>query len=80
VTGGVVYRQGAILALRGAYLFADYCSGGLRAIPAASGSSPRVATRLLDEPAKVVAVALDGNGEVIVLSHDGGVYRVISRS
>src|SRR5690606_34937450 len=32
VTGGQVYRGSAIQELRGAYLFADYCGSGVRAL------------------------------------------------
>ena len=34
ITGGYVYRGPAIPALRGAYVFGDYCVGGVRAIDA----------------------------------------------
>jgi len=75
VTGGVVYRGDAIAGLAGAYLFADYCVAGIRAVPAA-GAAPPVARRVLDTPASVVAFALDGDGEVLVASLDGRVYRL----
>ena len=40
VTGGVVYRGEAIPALRGAYLFGDYCATGINAL-VADGRSAR---------------------------------------
>ncbi len=75
VTGGVVYRGDATAGLDGAYLFADYCVAGIRAV-SASGPAPPAARRLLDTPASVVAFALDRDGEVLVASLDGGVYRL----
>lgn len=75
VTGGVVYRGDAIAGLDGAYLFADYCVAGIRAV-AVSGSAPPAARRVLETPASVVAFALDRDGEVLVASLDGRVYRL----
>ena len=37
VTGGVVYRGPALAGLAGAYLFADYCVPGIRAVAATGG-------------------------------------------
>jgi glucose/arabinose dehydrogenase len=65
VTGGVVYRGDAIPALRGAYLFADYCSGRLWAIDAGfDGPQPPI---LLSETGRSISsIGLDEDGEVVI--------------
>ena len=75
VIGGYVYRGEDYPVLRGAYLFADYCSGLIFAIDAAKSS--------LTEPAQVgqsegnvSAFGEDANGELYVTTLDGTVYRV----
>jgi glucose/arabinose dehydrogenase len=81
VTGGVVYRGQAIPELRGSYLFADYCSSWIRAIPAA-----RPGTRIATRPTEIDAVegisgfGVDADGEVLVSSlSTNRVYRVVAR-
>jgi glucose/arabinose dehydrogenase len=71
VTGGVVYRGDAIPALRGAYLFADYCSGRLWAIDAGlDGAQPPI---LLAETGRSISsIGLDEDGEVVMTDHAGG--------
>ena len=65
VIGGVVYRGDAIPALRGAYLFADYCSGRLWAIDAGfDGAQPPI---LLAETGRSISsIGLDEDGEVVM--------------
>jgi glucose/arabinose dehydrogenase len=75
VTGGFVYRGTRIPALRGGYLFADYCVGQLRAITVENG---RVAQER-ELPARapsITSFGQDGDGELYVLSDGGGVFRV----
>jgi glucose/arabinose dehydrogenase len=70
ITGGYVYRGHRIEALRGIYLYSDYCSGeiwGLR------GRESRV---LLDSKLAVSSFGEDEAGEVYVVDHKGGVYRI----
>jgi glucose/arabinose dehydrogenase len=63
VIGGVVYRGDAIPALRGAYLFTDYCSGTLWAID--SGMSSAQAPIVLSETGRSISsIGLDDTGEV----------------
>jgi glucose/arabinose dehydrogenase len=71
VTGGAVYRGEASPALRGWYLFADYCSGTLWAIDATKDRT--------DEPAVVAetdylisSIAEDAAGELFATDHAGG--------
>ena len=75
ITGGVVYRGSALAGLAGAYLFADYCVPGVRAVPA-TGDGPPVEVRLTDGPIEVVAFGVDGSGEPLVASLGGGLYRL----
>ena len=71
VTGGVVYRGDAIPALRGAYLFADYCSGRLWAIDAGlDGAQPPIL--LAETDRSISSIGLDEDGEVVMTDHAGG--------
>jgi glucose/arabinose dehydrogenase len=73
VTGGYVYRGHAIPALNGTYLYADYGSGklwGLRPGPPATNSL------LLATGRAIASFGEDPAGEVYVVDHDGGVYRL----
>ena len=80
IVGGYVYRGKAIPALRGWYLFSDYCQGGIRAIP--SGDFDAAAEHALlweGGPDLVVSFAEDAAGELYVVSHQGArIYRVIA--
>ncbi|MYD65062.1 MAG: PQQ-dependent sugar dehydrogenase [Chloroflexi bacterium] len=73
VTGGVVYRGEAIPALVGHYLFADYCSGRLWAMPVDGGAIVEL-DRL---PAEVASLGTDADGEVYVLTFGGAVLRIV---
>ena len=73
VTGGVVYRGEAIPALVGHYLFADYCSGRLWALPIDGGAIVEL-DRL---PGQVASFGTDAAGEVYVLTFGGAVLRIV---
>ncbi len=76
VTGGVVYRGAALPELRGHYLFADFRSGKLWALPPDPGPDAAAAL-LLDSDDKIVSFAEDADGEVWVLAYSAwtGVVR-----
>lgn len=75
VTGGFVYRGTRIPALRGGYLFADYCGGQLRGLVAQDGKVTQ--DRMLPVRATTIAsFGQDNDGELYVLSDAGAVYRV----
>jgi len=63
VIGGVVYRGNAIPALRGAYLFSDYCSGTLWAIDAGT-DAPQAPVTLLETGRSISSIGTDEAGEV----------------
>ncbi|HEU0132808.1 MAG TPA: PQQ-dependent sugar dehydrogenase [Mycobacteriales bacterium] len=74
VTGGVVYR-GSVAALRGRYLFGDYCSGELWSFPAGTGDAPAV-TPLPFGGGHPTSFGVDSRGEVYLASADGEVWRI----
>jgi len=75
VTGGFVYRGARIPDLQGAYVFADYCQGDLRALRQENGQL--VVERALDvNAANVAAFGQDQDGELYVLSQGDGVLRI----
>ncbi len=67
ITGGYVYRGSRIPALRGAYLFADYCNGDLRALTQ-SGGRVTLERHLGVDPGGVVSFGQDAAGELYVLT------------
>ena len=71
VIGGVVYRGEAIAALRGAYLFSDYCSGTLWAIDAGLDAAQAPIT-LLETGSSISSIGLGDDGEVYLTDLAGG--------
>jgi len=77
VTGGYLYRGAAIPALRGAYLYTDYCGNGVRAIVVDASGKAGDAVQLTDQPGSIVSFGEDANGEIYVCSLSGDVvYRI----
>jgi glucose/arabinose dehydrogenase len=75
VTGGFVYRGARIPNLRGAYVFADYCEGEVRALRQENGQV--AAERFLDvSAANIAAFGEDDAGELYVLSQGDGLLRI----
>jgi glucose/arabinose dehydrogenase len=80
VTGGFVYRGGAMAGLTGWYLLADYCSGLVSAVrsdtPDGSVASP---VPLLETGLTVSAFGEDAAGELYLADHGGGaIYRIVA--
>lgn len=76
VTGGHVYRGKAISALRGKYLYGDYCTGEIWSIPTATAApAPQL---LLDSPYMIASFAEDAAGEIYVIHQGatGHIYRI----
>ncbi len=77
ISGGFVYRGTAIPALRGAYLFSDYCVGGVRAISLQPDGQGSDAVLLSKAPAAVSSFGVGPGGELYVCSLGGNaVYRI----
>jgi glucose/arabinose dehydrogenase len=75
ITGGYVYRGGRIAGLNGAYVFADFCVGQLRALRQAGGQV--VDERTFSATARLLtSFGQDGAGELYAMSQEGGVFRI----
>jgi glucose/arabinose dehydrogenase len=76
ITGGYVYRGTALPSITGFYLYADYCSGNVWGLArTASGdwfTAGPVATGLT-----IASFGEDADGELELVDHDGGVYRIV---
>lgn len=77
ITGGYVYRGASMPTLRGTYLFGDYCSGELFAISAEANRKSSTAPRVLMRTGfRISSFGEDETGEVYVVAHGGGLYRL----
>jgi hypothetical protein len=74
VTGGYVYRGGAIPDLTGAYLFADFCEGDVKALM--PGDPEPAPTDLGIHADNLASFGRDTLGELYVLSLSGPVSRI----
>jgi glucose/arabinose dehydrogenase len=77
IIGGYVYRGRLLRNLTGAYVYGDFCSGEIFAL------HPPARNHALDEPHTILKTSLqissfgiDEAGEVYVLDHKGGIYRL----
>jgi glucose/arabinose dehydrogenase len=77
VTGGYVYRGTRIPSLAGWYLFGDYCSGEILAVPAGASSRPAPVTLFGTGSGRLVSsFGQDWAGELYVCDLRGTVYRI----
>jgi glucose/arabinose dehydrogenase len=76
ITGGVAYAGPSVPELAGAYLFADYCAGVLRAVRVDGGQV--VDDHVFDDAttSSPVSFGVDAGGDAYVLSLDGDVLRI----
>ena len=78
VTGGFVYRGTDIPSLEGAYLFADYCAGRIRALRLGSDNTLAAEYDLGVSVSAPVSFGADARGEAYVLSGDGTIVRLVN--
>jgi glucose/arabinose dehydrogenase len=76
ITGGYVVRDPQLPALRGQYVYGDFCEGRVRAARLRAGDASD--DRALDLPAvgSISSFGQDARGRVYVVSLDGPVYRL----
>lgn len=76
IIGGYVYRGKIIAALEGAYLFADYCAAGVRAIRVKDDAV--VDQRTFPVAGEnITSFGQDRDGELFVLLDSGGVVKLV---
>lgn len=81
IIGGHVYRGSAIPALRGIYVFGDYCSARLLALrPALDGDVEVADLGVAVAGYSLSSFGLDAYGELYVLSTTGSVYKLVAPS
>jgi glucose/arabinose dehydrogenase len=78
VTGGVTYRGEALPRLRNVHVFADYCKGELMGLERTSGGAWK-AYQLGVTVKSPSAFSRDSNGDVLVMSLDGDVLRLVAQ-
>ena len=78
ITGGYVARDPGLGALNGSYLYADYCSGVIRALqlPAGAGGRASGDCSLGLRPTKPVSFGEDAAGRLYVVEQSGQVLRL----
>jgi glucose/arabinose dehydrogenase len=81
ITGGVVYRGSAIPELAGHYVYSDYCGGHLRSFRLEDGVAVDQTdwTDASGPLGQVVAFGRDPDGEVLVMTIDGQVRRLVGQ-
>ncbi len=78
VTGGVVVRDPGLTALRGRYLFGDFCKPGIISARLGSGGARDVRATGLRVPS-LSSFGEDASGRVYAVSSSGPVYRLAAR-
>ncbi len=77
ITGGYVYRGAAISGLAGWYVFGDFVTGRLFAVP--EDSQPTVAPDiLLETTLSISSFAEDTDGELYVIDYGGTIHKIVA--
>ena len=76
VTGGYVYRGERLPSLYGAYVYGDFCSGRIWALRYEGGQVTEQ-LEVVDSRLEISSFGEDQDGEILVLSFDGGMYRLV---
>ena len=71
VTGGYVYRGSRLKGFEGAYLYADYALGWVRALRHENGKVT-VDENVLEQPDNISSFGEDADGEIYLLGHSNG--------
>ncbi len=78
ITGGFVYRGPGVPDLQGAYVFADYCAGRVRAVRLADDGTLAAEYDLGVDVPGAAAFGTDADGEAYVLSTNGSITRLVA--
>ncbi|MEE4190026.1 MAG: PQQ-dependent sugar dehydrogenase [Halieaceae bacterium] len=75
ITGGYVYRGGAVANLAGSYVFGDFATGRIWRLVDDSGNL--ALEELIDTELRIVSFAEAADGELFVLGLEGGIFRLV---
>lgn len=77
VIGGYVYRGSALPQIRGTYFYGDYCAGWVRSFVYRNGAAMNQKDwKSLRPGGNITSFGEDGEGELYILTSQGGVYRI----
>jgi hypothetical protein len=76
ITGGYVYRGNAIPALRGVYVYGDYCVSQLRFLRLNGEAVEERSTGVFLEGRQLASFGEGPDGELYALSLAGGIYQI----
>lgn len=77
IIGGYVYRGQAVSRIAGKYLYGDYCSGEIFALPKMPVGKTSREPRVVGKTSfRISSFGEDEAGELYVLDHGGGIYRI----
>lgn len=76
VTGGYVYR-GSMPEWNGIYLYGDYCTGMIWGLLQIDGGWQ--VQKLFDVDVTITSFGQDENGEIYLISDNGGIFRLVSQ-
>ena len=79
ITGGYVVRDPALPALRGRYVYGDFCLGQLRSARLTPGKASADRSLGLPRVASLSSFGEDAGGRVYVVSLEGSVYRLAAK-
>ena len=83
ITGGYVYRGRDLPELTGIYVYGDYLTGriwGLRAREGKAVASGELIVRRENPVLTIASFGEDRQGELLILSFDGRIYRLVRRT
>ena len=83
VTGGYVYRGCRMPGYQGTYFYGDYCKGFIRSFRLQNGQANerRDWTSTVGRGVDLISsFGVDGDGEILIVDHDGEVYRIVPGS
>lgn len=77
IIGGHVYRGSAIPELRGRYFYSDLCAAWLKSFVYSNGAATERTDWDIQNVAPIYSFGQDAQGELYLLSGNGGVYRIV---